>query len=65
MPFCGTCLAIPISVVKQKKRSPFLVSDERSPKMKERSPFAANTKYYDDCTKSDRHFLFLMSDRLK
>ncbi|MCC3406265.1 MAG: hypothetical protein JGK17_11865 [Microcoleus sp. PH2017_10_PVI_O_A] len=45
----------------------------RSPKMKERSPFAANTKHCDRCTecdrpsriKIDRPFLFLMSDRLK
>ncbi|WP_377476648.1 MAG: hypothetical protein P2A85_27550 [Microcoleus anatoxicus] len=35
-------------------RSPFLVSDERSPKMKDRSPFKLNTKHFDDCTKCDR-----------
>ncbi|MBE9183937.1 hypothetical protein IQ270_04160 [Microcoleus sp. LEGE 07076] len=35
-------------------RSPFLVSDERSPKMKDRSPITQNTKQCDTCTKSDR-----------
>jgi len=35
-------------------QSPFVVSDDRSPKMKERSPLAPTTKQYDDCTGSHR-----------
>ncbi|MEG3870352.1 MULTISPECIES: hypothetical protein [unclassified Microcoleus] len=54
-------------------RSPFLVSDDRSPKMKERSPLTPNTKHCNDFTKSDRPspikidrpFLFLTIDSLK
>ena len=54
-------------------RSPFLVSDDRSPKMKERSPLTPHTQHSDDCTqsdrpsriKTDRPFLFLMSKSLK
>ncbi|MEG4306424.1 hypothetical protein [Microcoleus sp. D3_18a_C4] len=34
-------------------RSPFLVSDEISPKMKGRSPLAPNTKHCDDSTECD------------
>ncbi|WP_341734004.1 hypothetical protein [Microcoleus sp. EPA2] len=36
------------------ERSPFVISDDRSPKMKERSPFTPNTKHYDRCTECDR-----------
>ena len=37
-----------------KERDPFVFSDDRSPKMKERDPFTPNTKHCDDCTQSDR-----------
>ncbi|MCC3416607.1 MAG: hypothetical protein JGK12_09030 [Microcoleus sp. PH2017_01_SCD_O_A] len=51
--------------ITHQERSPFVVSDERSPKTKERSPFTPNTKQYDDSTKIDRPLLFPMTDRLK
>ncbi|MCC3508413.1 MAG: hypothetical protein JGK24_01300 [Microcoleus sp. PH2017_29_MFU_D_A] len=53
------------SPIAHQDRSPFVVSDERSPKTKERSPFTPNTKQYDDYTKIDRPLLFPMTDRLK
>ena len=38
----------------------FLFSNERSTKIKERSPFTANTKHYDRCTECDRPFYQLL-----
>ena len=37
-----------------KERDPFVFSDDRSPKMKERDPFTPNTKHCDDSTSCDR-----------